>query len=175
MPRTCTICGHPQRAAIEAALVSGMALRNIAKQNGLSATALFRHKEEHIAAAVAQAQEARAEAQALDVVKQLKAINATAMAILAEARKRRDDETALKAMDRIHKQLELQAKLLGDLDERPQVNILVAPEWLAVRAALLAALAPHPEARMAVAHALAALEQRQSAPAGGGGSSNGHR
>lgn len=56
-------------------------------------------------------------------------------------------DTALKAIDRIHKQIEL----LGELDDRPQVNVLVMPEWLQLRGAILHALAPYPEARAAVA------------------------
>jgi hypothetical protein len=113
MPRTCTICQHLDRAAMDAALVAGASYRDIAGRFHVSKTAVARHAGEHIPAALAQAQEAREEAQALDVVRQLKTINARAVAILAEARKRRDDETALKAMDRIHKQLELQAKRLA--------------------------------------------------------------
>ena len=50
------------------------------------------------------------------------------------------------------------AKLLGQLDERPQVNVLMAPEWLQVRAALLTALTPYADARLAVAAALVSLE-----------------
>jgi hypothetical protein len=53
--------------------------------------------------------------------------------------------------------VELLAKLSGELDERPQVNILnvaASPEWLATQAAMLQALAPFPEARLAVAGAL---------------------
>lgn len=158
MPRTCTVCSHQDRAAIDAALVSGTSYRDIAGQFHVSKTAVARHGAEHVPTALTQAAEAKAEAQALDVVKQLKAINATAVSILAEARARRDSDTALKAMDRIHRQIELQAKLLGELDERPQINILLAPEWLAVRSALLAALAPFSDARAAAATALLALE-----------------
>ena len=44
--------------------------------------------------------------------------------------------------------------LLGDLDDRPVVNVLVSPEWQQVRAQILAALDPYPEARFAVAGAL---------------------
>ncbi len=46
----------------------------------------------------------------------------------------------------------------GELDDRPQVNVLVAPEWLAVRSAVLAALAPYPAARVAVANRLVMLD-----------------
>jgi hypothetical protein len=44
MPRSCTICTHPQRTAIETALVAGDAFRIIAKRFGTSPAALFRHK-----------------------------------------------------------------------------------------------------------------------------------
>ena len=95
---------------------------------------------------------------ALDVVQQLKAINAASLAILSDARRIGDADTALKAVDRIQRQIELQAKLLGELDERPQLNVLVAPEWLQARAVLLEALGPYPEARTAVSTRLVALE-----------------
>ena len=67
-------------------------------------------------------------------------------------------ELVLKTAQQLTGQTQLLAKLLGQLDERPQVNVLMAPEWLQVRAALLMALAPHPEARRAVAAALVTLE-----------------
>lgn len=67
-------------------------------------------------------------------------------------------ELVLKTTDRLQSSLELLAKLMGDLDDRPQINLLVAPEWHQVRAALLEALSPYPEARTAVAGRLIALE-----------------
>jgi len=72
-------------------------------------------------------------------------------------------ELVLKTAQQLTGQTQLLAKLLGQLDERPQVNVLMAPEWLQVRVALLTALAPHPEARQAVAAALVALEGAPSA------------
>ena len=54
--------------------------------------------------------------------------------------------------------LELQVKLLGELDERPIVNVLVSQEWVQVRLALLGALQPYPDARAAVTGRLAELE-----------------
>lgn len=96
--------------------------------------------------------------QALDVVTQLKAINGTCLRVLNDAVQAGDPETVLKAVDRIHRQIELQAKLLGELDERPVINVLMQPEWLQVRAVLLAALAAFPQAREAAAAALVPLE-----------------
>jgi hypothetical protein len=173
MPRICTICSHPKRSAIEAALVAGTSNRRIATHYGMTEGSVRRHVAEHVAKQIAQAQEAREEAQSLDVTRQLKVVNGVAMSILAEARRARAHDVALRAMDRIHKQLELQAKLLGQLDERPVVNVMLSPEWLHVRAAMLAALAPHPQARLDVAAALIALDSTGNG-AGGSSSSNGH-
>ncbi len=64
----------------------------------------------------------------------------------------------LKTADRLQGNLELVAKLLGELDERPRINVLVAPEWLQARRTLVEALHQYPEARAAVSGALVALE-----------------
>jgi len=93
--------------------------------------------------------------QALDVLQQLRTINGAALTVLRDARAAQDGDLALKAIDRICRQIELQAKLLGDLDERPVVNVLLSPEWLVLRGQLVAALAPFPEARVAVAAVVA--------------------
>jgi hypothetical protein len=170
MPRTCTICSSPERPAIEAALVTGTGYRDIAGRYGLSKSAVERHRADHIPRAVAEAHEAREEAQALDIVRQLKAINGAALAILHDARAARDHEVALKAIDRVQRQIELQARLLGAIDDRPQVNVLVMPDFVAARTVLMAALAPYLDARIAVAAALASLEEGSTA-----GESNGHR
>lgn len=70
-------------------------------------------------------------------------------------------ELVLKTYDRIEGQLELVAKLIGQLDERPQINVLVSPEWLRVRGALTSALEGYPEARTALAGALLTIEANE--------------
>ncbi len=67
-------------------------------------------------------------------------------------------ELVLKTAARLDSQLQLLGKLLGELKEGATVNVLIAPEWLQVRAVLLSELAPYPEARQAVAAALASAE-----------------
>lgn len=67
-------------------------------------------------------------------------------------------ELVLKTAGQLQGHLELLAKLRGELDERPQINVLLAPEWLTVRTALLEALWSYPEARTAVAARLQKLE-----------------
>jgi hypothetical protein len=48
MGRTCTICAHPARDAIGAALETTRSLRDIAAEFNVSKTALHRHWQTHI-------------------------------------------------------------------------------------------------------------------------------
>jgi len=174
MARRCTICHHPDRVEIEKALVQSEPFRDIAARFGTSASALHRHKSSHLAAQLAKAYEtglvtpatelaqeaethkARDLGRAIDVAVQLRAINAACLEILQKSRASEKHSISLRAVDRIHRQLELQARLLGELQEAgPQVNVLIAPEWHEVRVTVLQALEPFPEARAAVAEVLA--------------------
>jgi hypothetical protein len=120
MPRTCTICTHPERATIDKALVNGQPYRDIAGHYGTSKTALQRHKDDHLRDLLAQAkqrhaaheaalgtvvqeQEAAKVEQAIDIIKQLRAINAASVSVLHEARQAGNAETALKAVDRVQR------------------------------------------------------------------------
>lgn len=179
--RPCSICTHEKRAEIDRALASGTAFRTVAGRFGTSKSAAGRHKRDHLAPHLARALEeahgaraadivrereaSKAEdiGQALDVVRQLKAINAACLEILQKSRAAGKDSISLGAVDRIHRQIELQARLLGELQDGQTVNVLVAPEWHQVRLVVVEALRPYPEARGAVAQALAAL------PAAAGG------
>ena len=158
MARACTTCAHPERRSIDKDLATGhLVNRRIAARTGLAESSVRRHAAAHLPARLVAAAEAEDVRQALDVLGQLKAINGATLAVLSDARKRGDGDLALKAVDRVQRQIELQAKLLGELDDRPQVNVLVAPEWLLVRSALLDVLRSYPDARSAVAARLAAL------------------
>lgn len=154
MPRTCTVCTHAEAHAINKAIVGGGNLREIAALYRVSEDALARHRGAHIPVALAKAQEATEVRQALDVLQQLKYINAAALTVLKDARAAGEGDLVLKAVDRVMRQIELQAKLLGDLDERPVV-LVASPEWLALRGRLVAALRPYPAAGAALAEVLA--------------------
>jgi DNA invertase Pin-like site-specific DNA recombinase len=153
VPRTCTICNHEKRADIDSALLNETPLREIARHYETSKDALARHRE-HLPKQLVKAQEQEDVRQAIDVVKQLKAINGATLAILKEARAEGNGELALKAVDRIQRQLELQAKLLGELQQEGTINVTVSPEWLTLRAVVIAALHPYPDAAQAVSRAL---------------------
>ena len=73
MPRKCTICTHPQREAIDTALVKGDSIRDIAGRFEISRSALSRHKDAHLPVALVQAQRADDENQAVNVLGELQA------------------------------------------------------------------------------------------------------
>lgn len=91
--------------------------------------------------------------------------------VMVETKHADPRDLVLKTANRLQGQTELLAKLIGELNETPTVNVLVAhPEWLAIRSTLFGALQSYPEAREAVAGALAevtpmlALTRRSGPP-----------
>ncbi len=159
MPRSCTLCTHPDRDAIDEALVGGVAFPALVAKHRVSKDSLSRHKGNHLPAKMVMAQAAEEVAQADSLLDQVRELQASALGILDKAEKAGELRTALGAIREARGNLELLAKLLGELDERPQVNLNVSPEWLELRAVIVGALEPHPDARGAV---LRALEGREN-------------
>ena len=158
MPRSCSICTHDRRAEIDRALLERRPFRDIACQFSVGRMAALRHHDDHLPAELARAREAQEVAQADDLLAQVRALRSKAMALLLKAEAQGDLRTALAGIREARACLELLLEVEGELDRRPTVNLLVLPEWQAVRSALLAALAPYPEARTAVAERLLAIE-----------------
>jgi len=158
MPRRCTACDHSERHSIDEALVTGAPYRSVAKRFGLSDSAVYRHKIEHLPAHLLKAKEVEEVAQADDLLEQVRSLQAHALDILERAEKTGDLRTALAAISQARGNLELLGKLAGELDERPQVNLTVSPQWLELRAVIVGALEPHPAAHTAVLRALESVD-----------------
>jgi transposase-like protein len=154
MPRRCTVCDHPGRHSIDEALVSGAPYRSVAKRFGLSESAVYRHKTEHLPAHMLKAREVEETARADDLLEQVRNLQTHALVILERAEKSGDLRTALAAISQARGNLELLGKLAGELDERPVVNLNISSEWLELRTVIVGALEPHPAAHKAVLRAL---------------------
>jgi transposase-like protein len=154
VPRRCSVCDHLESHSIDEVLVSGAPYRSVAKRFGLSESAVYRHKTEHLPAHLLKAREVEEVAQADDLLEQVRDLQAHALNILERAEKAGDLRTALAAISQARGNLELLGKLAGELDERPVVNLNVSPEWLELRAVIVGALEPHPAAHGAVLRAL---------------------
>lgn len=166
MPRVCTVCTHEKRQEIDAAIVSGEPIRGIAGRFDVSKSSLERHASSHLPAEVIAAQDAdeieRANAvlkasnkSVADLLENAELLQKAAQHILSRTFDGGSYTAALGAIREARECLRLQGELLGELDKRPQIGIVIAsPEWAAVRTAILAALGPYPDARQAVVKAL---------------------
>jgi hypothetical protein len=164
MPRKCTVCTHPKQADIDQALLENLAsIRGIAIQYKLSKSAVMRHRAAHLSERLAAVAERNADAdvrQALDVIAHLREINEATKDVLKVARDNENHGLALRAIDRLQQQIELQAKLINLINDAPTINVIVSPQWIELRTIIIAALEDYPEARQHVAQALQASERK---------------
>ena len=128
--------------------------RSVASLYDVSEAAVRRHKSNHLPAKLVMAANAEEVAEADNLLEQVRDLQARTLAILEAAEHTHQHRTALSAIREARSNVELLAKLLGELDERPVVNLHVSPEWLELRAVIVGALEPYSEARGAVLHAI---------------------
>lgn len=154
----CRVCLHPNREQIEEELAGGMrSLQLIADAWSLSRDSVRRHRNDHLPASLRAVRERRENAGAERAIDRLEALYAKALSVLDAAEGDGKASLSLAAIKELRGLVELLAKLTGELDERPQVQVLnvsASPEWAETRARMLHALQPFPEARQAVALAL---------------------
>jgi len=115
--RTCTICAHAKLVNIDRQLLRGDMLNGIAHRFHVSPDAVGRHRR-HMRTAMLKAQ-AAAETQDLvygqTLIDEVKAIKADAERLQLEAEGRRDIRAALQAIRERVGIVELQAKLMGEI------------------------------------------------------------
>jgi transposase len=126
MSRKCSICNHPNRTAIDKAIVSGTPIRDIAGQFNVSKSAVYRHKK-HIPEALTKAQAAEETAQADNLLDEIRQLQARTTKILGKAEKAGDLPTALKAIREARECLKMLAKLEGILWERKEIEFTANP------------------------------------------------
>jgi hypothetical protein len=158
--RRCTVCTHPDRPAIDQAIVNHKPFRAISRQFGVSKDAVLRHHDDHLPEALARAKGAEETARADDLLEQVRALRTKSLQLMLAAETAGDLRTALAGIREARACLELLAEMSQAIDRRPTLNLLIAPEWLATRSVLLDALRPYPEARAAVAARLVDLDAR---------------
>ena len=127
--RACTVCKHPQLREITADLMRRVPYRTIGARYALSRSAIDRHITSHVSQALRQLAAAEsmvlpeAAAIATPVLPEMRKLNARALRILAEAESAQDRPTALAAIRECRRNLELIAKLTGELDPRASGEI----------------------------------------------------
>jgi hypothetical protein len=118
MPRTCTICSHPKRTEIDAALLRSDSLRSIVEHCSVSMGSLVRHRDRHLPVTIAHAKEVRETEMGESLLEQARGLHARALGILERADAAGQLETALKAIREVRGILELLGKLSGQLEDQ---------------------------------------------------------
>jgi len=155
VPRSCTICEHPERKAIDRALVGETSNLSVSSLFDVSESAVRRHKANHLPAKLVMAEKAHEVAEADDLIDQVRNLQQRALAILDRAEEAGELRTALAAISQARGNLELLGKLAGELAQGGQVNIHLNAEWIEIRGLIFDALQPHPQALHDVRTALA--------------------
>ena len=161
----CRVCSHPQRPEIDRRLAQGTTNPTIAAEFGMSRDSVRRHRDRHLSSALKAVATRRETAGVVKASDRAEELYVKARSILDSAEEAGQGSLALAAIKELRATVELLAKLSGELDERPQVNVVnvqASPEWLAIQAQMLSALAPYPEARVAVAGALEEMPEVES-------------
>jgi hypothetical protein len=117
MSRTCTVCSHPKVSEINEALLGSEAYRSIAKRFGASASAMYRHQQEHLPQALVKAKDAEEVLSADNLLARVGELEADARRIAAAAEASGDLRAALAGVRELTKLVELLARLTGRLGE----------------------------------------------------------
>ena len=173
-PAKCTICSHEKRSQIELGLVYKVPMPVLSRRFGVGRESLRRHRHNHIspqvAAAILEAQkpsaidlEALQASESEGLLSQLVSQRARLQTHSEMASELGDVRSAVVCERAITSNLELVGKLLGQLVQRHEVrstSLLISPDYLELRATLVRALQPFPEAARAVGAALHAMESK---------------
>lgn len=168
----CTVCESEHRHQIDIGLVHGIAARVLGDRFNLSKDAIYRHATNHLtpaqrAAILAQQKPTEID---LDALRERESEGLLASLVAQRARLLVKADTAMEfgdtkgsvaAENAITSNLTLVAKLLGQLVQVHDVrhtNLLASPDYMKLRATLVEALRPFPDAARAVGAALHRLE-----------------
>jgi hypothetical protein len=173
MTKRCTICAHREHAGIDLALARGVSVTAIARRYKLGTDSIYRHSRNHLPVQLRAKLIAGPSIEGVDLDKlretesqsllaNLIAIRRRLFASLDVAEEHGDGNMISRVASQLHRNLELTGSLLGDLGagSTSVTNILIAPQYLELRVALVQALAPYADARQAVAAVLHSLEHK---------------
>ena len=158
MGRKSKIEAHPQRNIIITRLASGEEYSDIVRDiPDLTWDDLDYYKQNKLPEIISKSPDLKAEAEGIrgnDTLAEVRDLKVRAMTILEAAQDSGDLKAALLAIREARSCLELCMKAEGLVDDRPQINILLNPQWVTLRTTIIKALENHPAAREAVLDAI---------------------
>src|SRR6266404_3385596 len=171
-PGSCQVCNSPHRHSVDVALAHGLGHDAIGKRYGLSPHSVQRHKARHLPPQLLAAVQHALHPSAVDLDALKVSEGEGLLHSLVHQRARLsehielavetgDASAAIRGEAAVTSNLQLVSKLLGvlvNVSEHRHQHLLTHPDYLRLREVLLHALAPFPDARIAVGRALAGIE-----------------
>jgi hypothetical protein len=160
VPRSCTVCSHPESFAInEALVVEGASNRAITRRFDLSKDAIRRHRE-HIPELLVKASRAQEVADADNLLDRLECWAKRIEDACSAVEGSKDYAEFWRGVSVLRSYLETIGEITKELERRPQVNIALFehPDYQRLEDTLVRALEPYDAARYAVAGALKELQ-----------------
>lgn len=154
MTRTCTVCNNKDVDEINRLLISGESYRSIAKQFEASESAVYRHNESHIPDLLLKSNDLQVVVSANSLTSQIEEIRGKIKSLLQQAIETDNLRDAHNFVGDTLRQIELEGKILGQIQDQPTINILINPEWIELKTLIVTALKPYPEALEAVRNAI---------------------
>jgi hypothetical protein len=154
--RVCTICSHEQRFAIEELLATRQSTyRGIARTYGVSEDAVSRHvSSRHVSQLISLAADAERAARVDTLLDRIEALQRRIEEFLSRVEHTDNYSATLGAFREMRSNLELIGEVTRELDRAGTVNLELTVEWQEVKNLIVTALAPYPQARVAVFDAL---------------------
>jgi hypothetical protein len=163
--------------------ITGETFRGLSREFGYSEDALSRHKANHLMVDLNDVRQTMAKAReetlraikaeemeeikgkmkesmaarlenAASFLDQLREVRSKSASLLDQAEKAQDLRAAGTFLKELREQIKLWAELEGKLSSQPQVNVLISPQWVELRTAIIESLEPFPAAREAVIRAM---------------------
>lgn len=155
MGRKCTVCTHKKRNEIETDILNNVPFRDISSKYNVGRMPVQRHKKNgHIAESLIKAHEINKIVNADDLVIKILHLQKETLIVLAEAKEEKNHNTILAAVGKASGLIELQAKLLGQLQETKVINIYVQPAFIKMQSIILSELDKFPDVKYRIAERL---------------------
>lgn len=123
VPRKCSICSSAQRLAVEHSILAGDSYRTVAQRFHVSRDAVVRHRR-HLTLSTPNSAELQAILRSGSLVDRLRSLTSEAQRLKEKAEIAGDIRTALAAVRELCRIVELIAKVQGQINDRPEINVV---------------------------------------------------
>jgi len=154
MGRSPIVKGAKKEQRVRQMLLGKEPIRAISRETGFSRKAIETYRDESLPEKLVKAKGIEEVAEANTLLDDIKGLREKATSILEQAEKAGDLKTALLGIREARGCIELLAKVEGQINDRPQINITLNAEWIELRTLIIRALEPFPDAKAAVISAI---------------------